>query len=636
VIGGLLSLWLLTPVFGAELGLTAGEGESAGAEAGGVLAAAGLWAARAALFLPGALAGGLFGWFLIKEVNWALGKFFGGFNKVFDRITVLYGRAVGRLLRLSAIVLVVYVGLLGLTGFGFTQIPTGFIPAQDQGYLVVDVQLPDSASLERTAAVMDRVGKIARETPGVRHTLAVAGQSFVLNSLSSNFGGMFIVLKPFEERHGPELGANAVLARVRERCNKEILSARVSVFGAPPVQGLGNTGGFKLMVKDRGNLGLKMLQGQADTLAEKANHRPGLVGVFNAFRANTPQLYVDIDREKVKTMDVALSDVFQTLQVFLGGYYVNDFNFEGRTWQVNVQADAPFRLTPETVKNLKVRNAQGEMVPLGSVLTIRNSSGPVLINRYNMYTAAAINGGMRPGVSTGTVIAEMEALARATLPSSMEVEWTELTYLETLAGGTAAFAFIGAVVLVFLVLAAQYESWSLPLAVILVVPMCLLCALAGVALARLDINIFVQVGFVVLVGLASKNAILVVEFAKERQRAGLAAYDATVEASTSRLRPIIMTSLAFILGVVPLVLASGAGAEMRHTLGVAVCSGMVGVTLFGIFLTPVFYYVIMRLTGQDQPRAAPAGPPIVTGVAPAPAGQPDGAVSPTAIKPAGP
>jgi multidrug efflux pump len=450
---------------------------------------------------------------------------------------------------------------------------------------------------------------------------------------------MFIVLKPFEERRGPGLGANDVLARVRARCNQEVLGARVAVFGAPPVQGLGNTGGFKLMVQDRGNLGLPILQGQADTLAEKANKVPGLVGVFNSFRANTPQLYVDIDREKVKTLGVPLNDVFQTLQVFLGGYYVNDFNFEGRTWQVNVQAADRFRLSPETVKRLKVRNEQGDMVPLGSLLRIKDSSGPVLVNRYNMYTAAAVNGGARPGVSTGTVIAEMEALAKRTLPASMDVEWTELTYLETLAGGTAAFAFLGAVVLVFLVLAAQYESWSLPLAIILVVPMCLLSALVGVALARLDINIFVQVGFVVLVGLAAKNAILVVEFAKERQRHGLTAYEATVEASRERLRPIVMTSLAFILGVVPLVLASGAGAEMRHTLGVAVFSGMLGVTLFGIFLTPVFYYSVMRVTGQAGPQGPPPhGPPeapVVVEVEAARPGSTDGAPPSTAIKPAG-
>jgi hydrophobe/amphiphile efflux-1 (HAE1) family protein len=624
VIGGVLSLTLLAPRLAPQLGLSAGE-------------------ARALFCAAGALAGGVFGWFLIKPINAGLGTFFKGFNRVFERVTAAYGRVVGGLLRLSVVVLVLYVGLLGLTGFAFTRVPTGFIPSQDQGYLVADIQLPDSASLERTTDIVERVGKIARATPGVQRTLGVSGQSFVLNSLSSNFAGMFIILKPFEERHGPGLGAEAIMARIRQRCNQEILSARVAVFGAPAVQGLGNTGGFKLMVQDRGNLGLQMLQGQADTLSEKANKVPGLVGVFNSFRANTPQLYVDIDREKVKTLNVPLSDVFQALQVFLGGYYVNDFNFEGRTWQVNVQADAAFRLSPRTVKLLKVRNKQGDMVPLGSLLTIKDSSGPVLINRYNMYPAAAVNGAARPGVSTGTIITDLEALAQQTLPESMTVEWTELTYLQTkdvvtvlgVEVQSAVLAFAGAVVLVFLVLAAQYENWSLPLAVILVVPMCLLCALAGVALARMDINIFVQVGFVVLVGLASKNAILVVEFAKERQREGAAAYEATVEGSTARLRAIIMTSLAFILAMVPLVLGTGAGAEMRRTLGVAVFSGMIGVTAFGIFLTPVFYYVIMRWTGQDRPRPAPRQVPTVAEVEAAPVGVTDGAATSTAIKPAG-
>jgi multidrug efflux pump len=636
LMGGLASLWWLLPALGPALGLAVGGGHGHGAsESHGHAGTLPAWAGQWIFILAGFVAGGVVGLLIIKPVNRALAKFFGGFNKGFDRLTALYGRGVGRLLRVSAVVLVVYAGLLGLTAFGFTRVPTGFIPMQDQGYLVVDAQLPDSASLERSVAVIEHVGKIARETEGVGHTIGVAGQSFVLNTFGSNFAGMFITLRPFEERRGPHLTADAIMARVRQRCGKEILGARVAVFGAPPVQGLGNTGGFKLMVQDRGNLGLGILAGQADTLAEKANKTPGLVGVFNSFRANTPQLYVDVNREKVKSFGVPLSDVFQTLQVFLGGYYVNDFNFEGRTWQVNVQADARYRLSPEKVRLLQVRNVKGEMVPLGSVLTVRDSSGPVLINRYNMHTAAAINGSSRPGVSTGTVITEMEALARKTLPPSMGVEWTELTYLQTQAGGAAIFAFVGAVVLVFLVLAAQYESWSLPLAIILVVPMCLLCALAGVALARQDINIFVQVGFVVLVGLASKNAILVVEFAKERQREGVPAYEATLEASRDRLRPIVMTSLAFILGVVPLVLASGAGAEMRHTLGVAVFSGMLGVTLFGIFLTPVFYYVIMRLTGQDQPRKPQPEPPVVTGVDAAPSvpAETDGAAA-TAIKPA--
>jgi multidrug efflux pump len=383
----------------------------------------------------------------------------------------------------------------------------------------------------------------------------------------------------------------------------EIPEAIVSVFGAPPVDGLGNAGGFKVMVEDRGNVGLEVLQGQADNLAFEGNKQPGLIGLFNGFRSNTPQLYVDIDRTKCKALGVPLSEVFQALQVFMGGYYVNDFNDFGRTWQVNIQADAPFRVNADFVRQLKVRNNLGAMVPIGTLAEVRDNVGPISITRYNMYPAAAINGASLPGVSTSTVINTVDGLAKALLPSqTMAIEWTELTYLQIIAGSTAIVAFFGAVVLVFLVLAAQYESWSLPLSVILVVPMCLLSAIFGVWLARMDMNIFVQVGFVVLVGLACKNAILVVEFARDRQKEGRSAFDAAVAGSVARLRPIIMTSLAFILGVFPLVIAHGAGAEMRRTLGTAVFAGMIGVTMFGIFLTPVFYYVVKKLIGDADAK----------------------------------
>jgi multidrug efflux pump len=370
----------------------------------------------------------------------------------------------------------------------------------------------------------------------------------------------------------------------------------VLVFGPPAVDGLGNAGGFKLMIQDRGDVGFETLQAYADQVAYEANQAPGLVGVFNTFRANTPQLYVDIDRTKAKAMGVPLTEVFDTLQVLLGGYYVNDFNLFGRTWQVNIQAEPEFRLSPSSVGQFRVRNLAGDMVPLGTLLSISDSSGPVIVTRYNMYPSAAINGVTLPGMSSSRATAIMEELADK-LPRSITNEWTELTFLEQQAGGTAIFAFLGAIVLVFIVLAAQYESYSMPLAVLLVVPMCILGALVGIFIARMDINIFVQVGFVVLVGLAAKNAILIVEFARERRKEGKSTFEAAVEASVVRLRPIIMTSLAFILGVVPLVVAHGAGAEMRTTLGVAVFSGMLGVTVFGIFLTPVFYYVIERITG---------------------------------------
>jgi multidrug efflux pump len=596
---GFLAAWLGGRFLVGPLGLAgAAEGE------GGPRAVALLWTLRGGLFVVGGLAGFL----LARAVNRVLGTLFRGFNRVFDRTTTAYGHAVGWCLRLCVLVLVVYAGLLGLTGFGFTRVPTGFIPQQDKGYLVVNIQLPDSASLERTIEVTDQVEKIALKTSGVGHTVSIPGQSVILNAVSSNFASIFIVLKPFHDRHGAGEYADVIAAKVRNRCYEDIEEAVVSIFGAPPVDGLGMAGGFKLMVEDRGGGSLELLQGQADNLAEEGNRTPGLVGLFNGFRANTPQLYVDIDRTKCKTLGVPLNTVFDTLQVYLGSYYVNDFNQFGRTWQVNLQADAPFRLDPDTVRKLKVRNGKGEMIPLGTVATVRDSSGPVMITRYNLYPAASISGGSLPGVSSGTVIRTMDRLADQVLPQSMTAEWTELTKLEIDAGNTALVAFGSAVLLVFLVLAFLYESWSQPLAVILVVPMCILCALAGVALAHLDLNIFVQVGFVVLVGLAAKNAILVVEFARDRRKEGMPLTEATLQASRTRLRPIIMTSFAFILGVFPLVIATGAGAEMRRSLGTAVCAGMLGVTLFGIFLTPVFYYVIMRLVDSGAP-AAPAGAP---------------------------
>ena len=577
---------------------------------------------------------------LSRVLNLALGWFFKLFNLGFTKTADLYSRSVGMLLRVSVIVLAVYGGLLYLTYYGFTAVPTGFIPSQDKGYLLVDVRLPDSASLERTQAVMAQVERIARGEgpakashdaghsgeahaaeqgdgehdaghgaaggiPGIAHTITISGQSIVQNAIGSNYGTMYVVLDEFHNRHGAEMGAEAIKAKLQAACYREVQEAQVAVFGAPPVDGLGSAGGFKVMVRDVSDLGLDTLQDAADGLAASGNGQPGLVGLFSAFRAQTPQMYVDIDRERCKAMGVALNEVFLTLQLYLGGYYTNDFNQFGRTWQVNLQGDPRFRLGPEQVRQLKVRNQAGQMVPLGSVCAVREVGGPALVIRYNGKTAASINGGSLPGVSSGTVISTVDRVARDELPQGMDIQWTELTLLQILAGNTAIFVFAAAVVLVFLVLAAQYESLSLPLAVILVVPMCLLCSIAGVAMAGMDINIFVQIGFVVLVGLASKNAILIVEFAKEKSAHGATPADATVEACKLRLRPIIMTSLAFILGVVPLALAVGAGAEMRSTLGIAVFAGMLGVTLFGIFLTPVFYYVIVRLVGM-RPAEKPA------------------------------
>jgi multidrug efflux pump len=602
LIFGYIAMTILSPRLGGLVGIHAGHDGHPGSP---------WWLPYAYFFVPGAIVGYL----LYKPVNGVLGTFFKWFNAGFTWVTGVYGRIVGGCIRVAVIVLLIYGGLIAMTFFGFVKLPYGFIPQQDKGYLIVNIQLPDAASLERTRAVSAKVAKIAKEIEGVAHTIEIPGMSFVLGSaVSSNFGSMFLTLEDFHHRHGHDEYADVIAAKVRQRCKEEIPEALVSIFGAPAVDGLGNAGGFKLMIQDRADAGLKVLQGQADNMAEKGNQLPGLVGLFNGFRATTPQMFLDIDRVKCKSAGVALSDVFDTLQIFLGGYYVNDINLYGRTWQVNIQADSPYRMDSKTIRLLKVRNEKGEMVPLGALLSVEDTAGPVMINRYNMFIAAPINGGALPGTSTGQVMQRMDGLAKDELSPSMGLEWTELAFMERLAGSAAIFAFIGAVVLVYLVLAFLYESWILPAAVILVVPMCLLSALFGVWLARMDINIFVQVGFIVLVGMAAKNAILIVNFGEDRRREGVSAFDAAVEASTARLRPIIMTSFAFILGVVPLVLAVGAGAEMRTTLGIAVFWGMLGVTAFGIFLTPVFYYVMVQWTGMKPPighaeqQAAPATP----------------------------
>jgi multidrug efflux pump len=619
VLGGVATALLLAPTLGVLLGLPSqGEpGASATGASTGLKGTVLTWGIYLVLGLPGAVAGGALGWFSIRWVNRGLNSFFRGFNWFFEQTTQVYGKAVGWCLRLSFIVLLVYVGLVGLTGFGFNRVPSGFVPIQDKGYLVTNIQLPDSASLERTVAVTDSVEKIALETAGVAHTVAIPGTSFVLNANSSNYGNIFIILKPFHDRREPELTAEAIAERLRARLQREVPEARVLVFGAPAVRGLGNAGGFKLMIEASGDVNFDALQARADNLAAQGNQQPGLVGLFNGFRARTPQLYVDIDRTKVRTMGVALTDVFDALQAYLGSYYVNDFNRFGRTWQVNVQADAPFRVDAETIRQLKVRNSDGDMVPLGAVAEVRDSAGPVTITRYNMFPAATLTGSWQPGVSTGEVLRTMESLSDRELPRSMTSEWTELSYLQKQSSKVEQFrdlrqnpfsAFVLGSILVFFVLAGLYEGWSLPFAVILVVPMCVLCAITGVAVRGLDNNIFTQVGFVVLIGLACKNAILIVEFARDRQQGGASWFDAAVEAARVRLRPIVMTTLCFI-HMVPPYFASGAGAEMRRSVGTAMLWGAFGVTLFGIFLTPVFYAVVSRLSARKvvQPAAAPAG-----------------------------
>jgi multidrug efflux pump len=531
-----------------------------------------------------------------RLLNLTLGWFFRLFNRIFHVGTGVYVGVVGGLLRLSALVLVVYGGLLGLTAWSFEQVPLGFIPQQDQGWLLVNVQLPDSASVQRSQAIIRQAADIALQTKGVAHTVQVAGQSILLSVYGSNYASMFVVLDPFDKRRNAELRADAIAGRLRDEYRRHIRDAVVSVFGAPPVNGLGTASGFKLMVEDRSATGPRALQEATERLIVAGRKDPDVASIFSMYRADTPQLYADIDRSKVRSMGVPLKSVNDALEAYMGSVYVNNVNAFGRFWQVNVMADPTFRTTRAYLNRLKVRNAQGQMVPLGTVIDLHDKVGPAMVQRYNLYAAASVNGVPRPGVSTGNVIDAMDTMAHEQLPRTMSSEWTELILLQIRAGNTAMYVFALAVVFVFLVLAALYESWSLPLAVILVVPMCLLCSVAGVALAHLDINIFTQIGFVVLVGLASKNSILIVEFAKQLTDEGKPLREATLEACRLRLRPILMTSFAFIFGVVPLVIAKGAGAEMRQALGTAVFSGMIGVTLFGVLLTPVFFLVISKIS----------------------------------------
>jgi multidrug efflux pump len=553
-----------------------------------------------------ATGGGLAGWALGRGLNFVLAACFSGFNRGFKATTTGYTRGVGLLLRGGVLVLVVYVGLLGLTGHLMTTTPRGFIPSQDMGYLLVNVQLPDSASLERTEKVMRQIEDITADMPGVRRVTAISGQSFALNAYGSNFGSMFVNLKYYQDRRTAELHSNVIAQKLREAYAAQISDADVAVFGPPPMRGVGRAGGFAMIVEDRGDLGGRALQEASKRLVEQAAGQKGkLVGLFCVYRANVPQLEVVPDPGRCLLRGVRIQDFTDAISVYQGSRYVDDFNLYGRTWAVVVQADGDYRSREEDVYHIKVRNYRGEMVPIGSLAEVRPRHGPLVLTRYNMYPAATIQGGSGPGFSSREAIDLMEKLAKEELPPSMAVEWTDMAFFELQAGNTALVIFCFSVVMVFLVLAAQYESWSLPLAVILVVPMCLLSALIGVKIGKQDMNIFTQIGFVVLVGLASKNAILIVEFAKKRRADGMSRRQATLEACQLRLRPIVMTSMAFVLGVLPLMIAHGAGAEMRQALGTAVFSGMLGVTLFGVFLTPIFFATIDWL---GETRAFDHGP----------------------------
>ncbi|MGY0582757.1 MAG: efflux RND transporter permease subunit [Paraglaciecola chathamensis] len=521
------------------------------------------------------------------------GWLFNPFNRFFARLSDGYGWVVKKVLRFGLLVGVIYIGLVGLTGLQFATTPTGYVPGQDKQYLVAFAQLPDAASLDRTEEVIKEMSRIALEQPGVSNSVAFPGLSINGFTNSTNSGIVFTPLDDFADRTDPSLSAGAIAAALNQKF-AAIEDAYIAIFPPPPVQGLGTIGGFRLQIQDRANYGYDELYKVTMQVMQKAWATPELAGVFSSYQINVPQLDVDIDRTKAKQQSVSLDELFTTLQGYMGSVYANDFNQFGRTYQVNVQADEQFRQTPEQIAQLKVRNNNGDMVPIGSFINVNNTAGPDRVMHYNGFTTAEINGGAAPGYSSGEAQAAIEKILAETLPNGMTYEWTELTYQQILAGNAGMYIFPLIILLVFLVLAAQYESLSLPLAIILIIPMTLLSALSGVLIAGGDNNIFTQIGFIVLVGLATKNAILIVEFAKELQDEGRTAYEAILEAGRLRLRPILMTSIAFIMGVVPMVFSSGAGAEMRQAMGVAVFSGMIGVTVFGLLLTPLFYYVLAK------------------------------------------
>ena len=547
---------------------------------------------------------------LTRVLNALLGGIFRPFNRFFGRFSQGYVRNVGRVLRAGGIAFFVYAGLIALTYLGFATTPTGFVPQQDKQYLVAFAQLPDAATLDRTEAVIRRMGDVALKSPGVESAVAFPGLSINGFTNSPSSGIVFVTLKPFEERKSKDLAAGAIAMALNQKYSR-IQDAFIAVFPPPPVMGLGTIGGFRMQIEDRSGLGFEELYKQTQNLIAKGNQTPELQGLFSSFQVNVPEVDADVDREKAKSQGVSVQDLFDTMQVYLGSLYVNDFNAFGRTYAVTAQAEPRFRLEAKDIVGLKTRNSAGDMIPLGSFVTVKRSAGPDRVMHYNSYATAEINGGPAVGYSSGQAQAAMEKLARQELPNGMSFEWTELTYQQIIAGNTAVLIFPLVVLLVFLVLAAQYESLSLPLAVILIMPMVLLSAITGVTLSHGDNNIFTQISLIVLVGLASKNAILIVEFARDRELEGASPLRAALDAAKLRLRPILMTSLAFIMGVVPLVTSTGAGAEMRHAMGVTVFSGMIGVTVFGLLLTPLFYFTVRKLTARRRAHIAPAVPALV-------------------------
>ncbi|PCJ96621.1 MAG: hydrophobe/amphiphile efflux-1 family RND transporter [Zetaproteobacteria bacterium] len=512
------------------------------------------------------------------------------FNVFMDKLSHGYGFVVSKIVRMGLMISILYIGLIALTGYQFSFIPTGFIPSQDQGYTITIVNLPSGAALDRTDDVIKKAVKLLRSIDGVEDTVAFAGFSGATFTNASNAGAIFTVLKPLGTRRdvGEIIGEmHMVLSQIDD--------AFLITVPPPPVPGIGNAGGFKMMVQDRAGKGLPALEQAAWALAMAANQVPETTSVYTSFETSTPRIYLDIDRERARRLKVPLQNVFNALEVNLGSAYVNDFNFLGRTFRVTAQADAPYRLTRDDILRLRVRSSDGAMVPIGSLATVKDTSGPLRVPRYNLYPAAGVSGNTAPGYSSSEALARMEQLADQVLPDGFSYEWTELAYQEKAMGNTAIVVFCLAVLFVFLLLSAQYESWTLPLAIILIVPMCLLSAGAGLLIMGMDNNVLTQIGFIVLIGLASKNAILIVEFSKQNEDEGMDRWQAAIEASKTRLRPILMTAFSFILGVIPLLLATGAGFEMRQAIGVTVFSGMLGVTLFGLLFTPVFYVLCRKL-----------------------------------------
>jgi hydrophobe/amphiphile efflux-1 (HAE1) family protein len=532
-------------------------------------------------------------------------SFFGIFNYGYDAFARTYGFVASRVVRIVTIMLIAYVAVIALGLNEFRRTPAGFIPQQDTGYLIVAAQLPPGASLARTNEVMLRIADIATNVPGVTYGVNIVGFSGASFSVAPNAGAFFAVLEPFDQRVGDPNRSAAAIQGALFQAFAQIQEAFIVVVRPPPVPGIGNASGFRMMVQDRAGRGPEALQAAVFAMMGRAAQTPGVSNVFSLFETSTPQLYLDIDRTKAQLLGINISDVFSTLQTYIGSTYVNDFNLFGRSYRVVAQAEDNFRQDPRDVLALRVRNAAGETVPLGSFTTVRDIAGPYRVPRYNLYPAAELDGAPAPGYSQGQAMDIMHGLAAQTLPDGFSYEWTTLAFQQQRAGNTAMFAFLLAVVFVFLVLAAQFESLTLPLSVILIVPMCLIAAITGVIIAGQDNNILTQVGFIVLIALAARNAILMVEFAKKLEDGGKDTITAAIEAANLRLRPIVMTSMAFILGVVPLVWATGAGAELRQALGTPVFAGMIGVTFFGLIFTPVFFVVSRRL-GQWASRSRPA------------------------------